>query len=152
MERIENIPDYPRYFVTSCGKVWSYKYNKFLKLRKNNSGYYCVDLCNDGAKKTFTVHRLVAAAYLNNPENLPEVDHVDQNRLNNCVNNLRWVSREKNQQNKKNPQREIVCCETGEIFKSQHDAARKMNLNVGNLNKVLKGKYKTTGGFTFKYI
>lgn len=152
MERIENIEGFPGYFVTSCGKVWSYKQNKFRKLEKTRNGYYRIALCNDNSRKDFFIHRLVAAAYLDNPNNLPQVDHIDRDKEHNYVNNLRWTSSEENLKNRKNPQREIVCVETGKIFKSQREAAKEMGLHYQNINHVLKGKYKTTGGYHFEYV
>lgn len=62
--------------------------------------YALVDLCIEGERKTYSVHRLVALAFIPNPENLPEVDHIDRNTRNNCVSNLRWVSKCENQANR----------------------------------------------------
>ena len=53
-------------------------------------------LCKDGTQKTFKVHRLVAKAFIPNPDNKPECDHLDKDKTNNCVSNLRWVSTEEN--------------------------------------------------------
>lgn len=65
------IPGYEGlYAATSCGKVFSYRKKKFLSPRKNNSGYLRVALYKDGKVKDFLVHRLIAATYLENPENL----------------------------------------------------------------------------------
>lgn len=152
MKRIENIPGFPGYYITSCGRVWSYKRNKFREPQKDKDGYPSVLLSNNGKLKNFRIHRLVAMAYVPNPENLPEVDHIDRNKENNCVNNLRWVSREENNKNKKYPQRQIICIETGKVFESQAAAAREMNLSNGHINDVLKGRLKTTGGYHFEYI
>lgn len=79
------------YGITSCGKVWSYRSKKFLSPDKT-SGYERVILQKNGDKKRFLVHRLVADAYIPNPNNLPEVDHIDGNKRKNCANNLQWMS------------------------------------------------------------
>ena len=69
---------------------------KIKKLRVNNMGYVCVGLCKDGKVKTFSVHRLVATAFIPNPKNLPVVNHRDENPSNNCVKNLEWCTQKYN--------------------------------------------------------
>ena len=142
------------YAVTSCGRVWSYRRKKFLALEEVNNGYLRVQLYNkEQGRKRFLVHRLVAEAYIPNPNNLPEVDHINRNPKNNWVNNLRWVSVEDNRRNKgKNPMRAIKCLETGEVFESQAEAARKLNLHQANIYAVLYGKYSQTGGYHFEFV
>ena len=78
------------YAVTSCGKVWSYKNKKFLKPLTDINGYLYVNLFKDGKMKHYKVHRLVAEAYLPNPNNLPQINHRDENKANNCLQNLEW--------------------------------------------------------------
>ena len=85
------------YAITSCGKVWSYRSQKFLKSADNGHGYQVVVFSTDEIKnKHYRVHRLVAEAYLDNPEGYSDVNHKDGNRSNNNINNLEWVSREQN--------------------------------------------------------
>ena len=84
------------YAVTSCGKVWSYRSKKFLQPYMVN-GYLKVDLCYNGQKKKCRVHRLVAEAYIPNPEGKSDVNHIDEfDKTNNCVNNLEWMTRKEN--------------------------------------------------------
>ena len=78
------------YAVTSCGKVWSYRNECFLKPRANRCGYLYLNLSKNGKAKSYMIHRLVAEAYLPNPENLPQVNHKDENKANNCLQNLEW--------------------------------------------------------------
>lgn len=65
------------YAATSCGRIFSYRAKKFLKPRITKKGYCRVLLYKDGKGKDFYIHRLVAEAYLDNPENLPQVNHKD---------------------------------------------------------------------------
>jgi hypothetical protein len=67
----------------------------------NNIETYNICLCKDGKRFTKLVHRLVGKAFITNPDNLPQIDHIDRNKLNNCVTNLRWVSRSTNMKNQK---------------------------------------------------
>ena len=84
------------YAVTSCGKVWSYITKKFLKPELLENGYHRVCLVNGGERHRFRVHTLVARTYLDNPNNYTEVNHLDGNKTNNCVNNLEWCSHSAN--------------------------------------------------------
>ena len=84
------------YAVTTCGKVWSYRRHKFMKLSTDRDGYKVVNLSRDGSYKQFKVHRLVAEAYVPNPEAKLEVNHIDEDKSNNCVNNLEWATRYEN--------------------------------------------------------
>ena len=139
------------YYITSCGKVWSYRTNKFLKPTLNKDGYLYITLVNkEGKRVKKKIHRLVAEKFLPNPNNLPEVDHINRCRTDNYLNNLRWVSRAENNDNRK-CNKQIICIETGKIYKSQSEAARQLGLDSGNISKVCNGKAKTTGGLTFRF-
>ena len=72
---------------------------KFLKLVKDNNGYEVVTLSKNGKAKTHKFHRLLAMAFIANPDNKPYIDHIDTNRTNNNLDNLRWVTQEENSNN-----------------------------------------------------
>ena len=90
------IQDYPNYLIYETGEVFNVKTNRFKKLSDNGRGYLQVSLCKNGKEKKFYIHRLVAIHYFPNPENKLEVDHIDGNKHNNCVENLRWATRSEN--------------------------------------------------------
>lgn len=103
------------YAVTSCGKVWSYKKERFICQWSNGTPYLLVTLCKKGVKKNRRVARLVAEAYVTNPDpkRLKKVDHENQNPRDNYVSNLRWVDTTINCCNRKNniPIMDISTCE-----------------------------------------
>jgi len=71
-----------------------------LKQNIGKNGYYYVELCKEGKRQTCSIHRLLGLAFISNPLNLPMIDHIDRNRTNNNLSNLRWVSAAENQQNR----------------------------------------------------
>ena len=90
------IKDYPNYFINENGELKSDFVSKILKPRKSKNGYFTYNLRKDGKAKNEYIHRLVAKAFIPNPNNLPQVDHIDGNKSNNHVSNLRWVTPSKN--------------------------------------------------------
>ena len=83
-----------KYLITDDGKIFSVRQNKYMKLRKNNNGYFRTNLFfADGKQRTVMVHRLVAEHFLPNPSGLETVNHKDLNKENNHVSNLEWLSR-----------------------------------------------------------
>lgn len=93
---MKTIMGFEEYLITTCGKVWSLKSKRFLKNQTDRYGYYYVHLQTKGKEKKYKIHRLVALAYIPNPENKPQVNHIDGNKLNNSVSNLEWVTAKEN--------------------------------------------------------
>ena len=88
------------YKIYEDGRVWSYKYNKFIKPFMNNTNYYRISLTKDKKRKLFLLHRLLALNFIPNPNNLPEVDHKDVNNQNNDLSNLQWITVKENRNKK----------------------------------------------------
>ena len=88
----EKIPDYPLYTVDEFGNVFSIVSNRLLKPFRTSSGYYTVQLFNEHGHRNFLVHRLVAEAFIPNPDGLSQVNHKDENKQNNYVGNLEWCN------------------------------------------------------------
>ena len=138
------------YAVTSCGKVYSYKRKKFLKPKDNGTGYLYVGLIKDGKVKNHLIHRLVAEAYLPNPNNLPQVDHIDNDKTHNYLNNLQWITNRDNSR-KSNNKPILQYSLDGEFireWKCANDVGREVQSNIC---QCLKGKYKSSYGYIWKY-
>ena len=95
------IKTHPTYGIQSSddgqvciNKRWTYG-------ARNSGGYLCVSFIVDGKYKTFLVHRLIAETFIDNPDGKPTVDHIDRDRTNNKVENLRWATRQEQQRNTK---------------------------------------------------
>lgn len=87
---------YPNYIITNDGKVYNSKRKRYLIPQEHEGGYMFINL-SDGKKRTnFSVHRLVAILFLENPNNYPEVNHKDHDKINNNVENLEWISHSDN--------------------------------------------------------
>ena len=137
-----------------------------LKPGTDRYGYSFVVLCNDRVKRTTAIHRLVAAAFIPNPDNLPEIDHIDGDRANNHADNLRWVTVKENQNNpitkskwigrkaKPHHEKAIEQIKNGivvNVFVSIQEAARKGNFSATAICKVCKGKGNLHKGYKWRY-
>lgn len=147
------------YAVTSCGRVWSYRSKRFLKSYKEGHGYLKVDLCKNGERKKKKIHRLVLETYCpcENMKDL-QVNHLDENKENNSLNNLEWCTAKENSnygtRNKRSAaarSKKVRCIDTGIIYESTKEAERQTSINQGNISKACRGIYKTAGGKHFMF-
>lgn len=142
------------YRISKTGRIWSKKTEKFLKLRVTN-GYVCMQNNN----KYYSLNRLMAQTFVPNPEDKPYVNHIDENKLNNNVENLEWVTQKENTERHSkviSHSRKVHCIDktTNKIIKSYDmitDAAKDINLSRRAIQLVLTGQNKTAGGYLWKY-
>ena len=127
--------------------------SKIMKLCQNGDGYYFVGLHRDNKVKPFRVNRLVAEAFIPNPDNLPCVNHIDKNRLNNNVNNLEWCTVEYN--NRYSFNKCISQFTLKGVYIRDWDAistaSKELNINCSNISQCCLGKRKSAGGYVWKY-
>ena len=134
---------------------------------KHRHENYIVSLYSNGVSERYLVHRLVAQAFIPNPENKPQVNHIDGNPLNNYVENLEWCTGSENMKHaiktglydSKNSVEAgmthavpVKCLETGDIFRSQGEAARNFNISLYAVQNSVKLKRACRCGYTFEKI
>ena len=84
------------YSISDNGEIFGHKRKKLVKQRINKFGYNTIKLCKNSKLYYFMIHRLVAETFIPNPNNLPQVNHIDGNKQNNCVDNLEWCTQSYN--------------------------------------------------------
>lgn len=150
------------YAVTDTGEVYSRKSGTWKKLKPqtDTDGYLQVRIYRNGSNRLTFVHRLVAETYLSTLEGCSEVNHIDGNKKNNNIENLEWCSRRANilhahDHGLISTRKPVIAIdeETGikQIFSGQHEAARSLGLNQGNINHALK-RGGTVKGYKFIYV
>ena len=138
------------YGITSCGRVYSYKSKKFLKPKREKNGYLRVQLCKNGEVKMYSLHRIVAEAYIPNIDNLPQVDHIDNDKTHNYVNNLQWITGRDN--SRKSNNKPILQFDLDGNFIREWECASDVGREVqSHICACAKGKLSTAYGFIWKY-
>lgn len=150
------------YLVSNLGNIWSLRRNKVLSVRKTTKGYGQVNLSKRGRMTTHRVHRLVATHFLPNPLNLPEVNHLNENKLDNRVENLEWCDRSHNVNHGDRTEKQkakvsipvVQLSLNGDeiaVFPSGIQAARELKLSSSAISECCRGKRRTLGGYKWKY-
>ena len=149
-----------------CGNLIKLKKPKIKKFTSNRNGYPMVGLYKGQTQKHVAIHRLVAQAFIPNPENLPQVNHKDEDKTNNHVNNLEWCTNEYNSRYGTRPERigrankngkkskPIIGKKDDKIlqFPSIAEASRTLKIVRENIIAALKGRRKNAGGYIWEYL
>ena len=151
------------YEVDDLGNVYSVRRNKIMSPVIINSGYYTVKLSKNKILTRYLIHRLVAQAFLDNPDNLPCVNHKDEDKTNNSVDNLEWCTYQYN--NSYNDKGKRISATksipvyqfdlTGNLikeWKSMKEAGKSLGIDEANISAACSGKLKTYKGFIWKKI
>ena len=142
-------PTQTDYLITEEGDVYSRKFGKLKKMKQRTERYKAINLWNNGKEKAHYVHRLVAETYIPNPDNLPEVNHKDEDKTNNNVANLEWSTHAYNVQHSLAKSYIVENVRTGErqtIF-NLRAFCRDTGLNRSSLWKTLTGAYSQHKGY-----
>lgn len=158
--RWTTIKSHPMYDVSTNGKVKNRKTNKELKPSILSDGYHRVKLYNHGTPKSFYIHILVARYFIHNPHNHPTVDHIDRNKSNNNILNLRWASHSMQSSNTRTVSvklRGVAMIDKDSLttiqeFQSMKEAEKEIpGASQRGISAVCRGKRKTHAGYVWKY-
>lgn len=164
----KDIPNYEGlYQVSNWGQVKSLSYNKtgkekIMKPSKDKNGYLHVNLYKDGKRKSFLVHRLVAMTFIPNLENLPIINHKDEDKQNNHVDNLEFCTHEYNlnygtRNNRMSQAKKIPILQYTKqgVFIREWDSAtdveKELNISQGDISKCCNNNRKSAGKFIWRY-
>ena len=178
----KEIKGYPSNMVSNYGRVKSIGRSWFngkttitmkpyiMKQKIGTTGYFMLRLTNNKVSKTLRTHRLIAIAFIPNPDNKREVNHKDGDKINNLLSNLEWSTPSENiihsietglRKYKKGYSNlkisvPIVQMDKNGVYiktwNSGHDACKSLGVSQGNISQALRGKLKTYAGFTWKYL
>lgn len=163
-EQWKVIPNFEEYYkVSNTGKVYSIRKQKELKAVKDNHGYLQVTLCGENNQKNFRIHRLVALSFLEKVEGKNEINHIDEDKINNNVNNLEWCNGKYNSNYGTRNERIVanskiaikgINVKTNEtIYFNSMREAEKRGFHCGHISYCISGKLKTHKGYKwFKAI
>ena len=156
------IKGYENYDVTCSGEVINTSTGRALKPVKDKDGYLFVNLYKNGRPKIFKVHRLVAETFIPNPNNLPCVNHKDENKTNNTVENLEWCTHEYNinygthneRANKAKSKTVLQLRKDGSlvrVWSSTNEVERQLHYSSGNISQCCNGKLHSVYGYKWCY-
>lgn len=154
----KTINEYPDYEISNKGTVRNKYNNSTLKGKINHKGYRVVSLYKEGKTKDFKIHRLVAQAFIPNPENKPIVDHINSIRTDNRVENLRWATYKENMNNPITKEKYYIPIiqftkeqDFVKLWPSIRDIEKELGADHSHITKCCKGKYKTSIGYKWGY-
>ena len=158
------IPGVSGYLINKKGEIFSEFKGEVMKPALRSGYHFVVIMTDTGKRVNKMIHRLMAETFLPNPDNLPEIDHIDGNALNNNLDNLRWVTKKENQNNPitlsklklsaQDISKPVLQLKNGVIVKEYNsiNEAAKMNLfSPIAICMVCKGKRKTHKGYMWRY-
>lgn len=147
------IEGYENYSVSDTGLVKNTRTGRILAFTKDKDGYLSAGMPKNGKVQKFRVHRLVAQAFIPNPNRLATVDHKNGNKEDNNASNLQWLSYGDNLEKYwKNHRKPVVCLESGIVYRSAYHAAAELELSPQHIAEVCHKKRKHEKHLHFEYL
>ena len=161
VETFVKIEGFEKYEVSNLGRVRNIKSGRMLKPHLNHNGYLKHHLYRHDKQKELFLHRIIATAFIDNPGKKPQVNHIDENKLNNDLSNLEWCTGRENlvhgtrtkrvaeKLSKKVIQLDLNDSVLNE-FESMGQAERETGVPIGNISSCCNGKRKSAGGYKWR--
>ena len=161
VETFVKIEAFEKYEVSNLGRVRNMKNGRVLKPKLNKNGYLRHCLSENNKQKFLYLHRIIATAFIDNPEKKPCVNHIDENKTNNDLSNLEWCSvRENNihgtriKRAAEKHSKKVIQLDLNDnvlnIFESMTQAEQETGVDASSISKCCNGKLKSAGGFKWR--
>ena len=158
MEIWKTIKAHPNYEVSNLGNVRHIKKKQNRMPQDNGTGYKFISIKENGKNINLYIHRIVAEAFVANPEGKEFVNHLDENKTNNAASNLEWTTRlennnygTRNEKISKAKSKPVYCVELDKVFEGAKAAAAELGANDKSICKCCRGIYKTAGNYHWRY-
>ena len=160
-ETFVKIDGFEKYEVSNLGKVRNIKSGRILKPWLDKDGYLVHGLYKNNKQNQLLLHRIIATAFIDNPEEKPCVNHIDENKLNNDLSNLEWCTERENNIHGTRTKRaagklskKVIQLDLNDNvlneFESMRQAERETGVLVGNISSCCNGKTKSAGGYKWR--
>lgn len=151
------ITKYPDYEVSINGQVRNKLSKKIKKFTDNGHGYLRANFLMNHEQSTVYLHRIIAETFIDNPNNLPEINHKDGDKYNNEISNLEWCTSSFNQMHRHYVLRHgnckcVQCVETSIVYESTMEAERETKCDHRHISECCRGIRRTCGGYHWIYV
>ena len=161
VETFVKIEGFEKYEVSNLGKVRNIKSGRMLKPHLNHNGYLKHHLYRHDKQKELFLHRILATAFIDNPGKKPQVNHIDENKLNNDLSNLEWCTERENAIHGTRTKRvaeklsqKVIQLDLNDnilnVFKSMRQAEREAGIDATSISACCNGKRKSAGRFKWR--
>ena len=151
----KEVDGFPNYYVSNMGRIYTLNYKKILRPSLDKKGYEKITLTNGTKRFHTTVHKTVAKAFIPNPRNYEQVNHKDENKRNNCVENLEWCDTRYNIAYSMKQKIRQYTADTHEFiaeYANTVEAQKATKIKKSNITATCRKEQHTAGGFYWEYV
>lgn len=161
VETFVKIEGFEKYEVSNLGRVRNIKSGRILKPKLHRDGYLMHGLYGYDKRKNLLLHRIIATAFIDNPDEKPQVNHIDENKLNNDLSNLEWCTERENaihgtrtKRGAEKRSKKVIQLDLNDNvlneFESMKQAEQKTGASASHISKCCNGKLKSAGGYKWR--